>query len=564
MSTEITPIAVRDDVLMIEDKVAFAVLDGAAQVTSQQFPYTSQSDSSLVYNIQVPSPNVVMDRELLWGADITVTVTGTPANGAYLVDYGVTDAFAPFPLNQGVTNTSIQINNTTVSQTTRDMLDPILRGLNRKDLARYNSTTPVYLDNYANYAQVTPANVQNWPMASYDKAVIADYVPRGCYPVTIAGNTAGDGTTLKTVTLTIRVVEPVMCSPFIYGDGARREAGMQGLTSINLQFSMDSFATRVFRFVKDATAITAGKAVTGLSFANSYVESRFYSPKANQLLPALQVLPYYQLVEYKTPSAATLDAGVQGSSVTNTIQLNAIPDKLMLFIKDLDANKKCYDADAYCAIKNVSILWNNASGLLSSANAYDLWKMSEEAGSKQSWLEFSGVSVFSNTNNGSAVNTTGSVLYLDFAKHIAINEAYFAPSSLGNFNLQITVNYTNTTGKTITPQVCVVAMTSGVFTTQNGQSASYIGVLNKEEVLKVSSSEPIARNDLHRYIGGSIFGSLKALAKKALPHIAPLAKHILGKQEHPAAKAAHGAISALGFGESVEGGRKKHIKHRLM
>lgn len=563
MSSEITAIAVRDDVLMIEDKVAFAVLDGAAQVTSQQFPYTSQSSSSLVYNIQVPSPNVVLDRELLWGADITVTVTGTPTSGTFLVDYGDTDAFAPFPLNQGVTNASIAINNTTVSQTTRDMLDPILRGLNRKDLARYNSTTPVYLDNYAKYDAITPANVQNWPMAGYDKATLADYVPRGCYPVTISGNTVGDGTA-RTVTLTIRVVEPVMCSPFVYGTGAVREAGMQGLTSVNVQFSMDSLATRVYRFVNNAAAVTAVKRVTGISFANSYIECRFYSPKANQLLPSLQVLPYYQLVEYKTPSAAPIAAAALQTSVTNTIQLNAIPDKIMLFVKDLEYNQTCSDADAYCAINSVSILWNNSSGILSSANQYDLWKMSAEAGSQQSWLEFSGNAVLSATNSGTAVNTTGSVLCLDYAKHIAINESYFAPSSLGNFNLQITVNYTNTTGKSITPQVCVVAMTSGVFTTQNGQSASYIGVLNKEEVLRVSSNEPIARNELSRYIGGSIFGSLKALAKKALPHIAPLAKHILGKQEHPAAKAAHGALGALGFGESVEGGRKKHIKHRLM
>ena len=44
------------------DEEHFAVLDGASQSTFQNFAASTQSSSSIVWNVQIPSENVVIDR----------------------------------------------------------------------------------------------------------------------------------------------------------------------------------------------------------------------------------------------------------------------------------------------------------------------------------------------------------------------------------------------------------------------------------------------------------------------------------------------------------------------
>lgn len=597
MSNEIIPVLAKDDLLLADSAVAFEVLKGASSVTVQRFPFTSQSPTSHVYNIQVPSTNVVMSREIMWGSDISVTISGIPAANKFLVNYGAFDSFAPFPLNQLTTNTSIQINNTTVSLQNRDVLDPLLRNMSRGELSRYKSTTPIYLDNYADYAQLNGviSQVSNSPFGSYYQASDPNYPPRGAYPVTITGdNTVGDGTLRKTCTVTIRVCEPLMVSPFVFGDAAHSAAGIYGVSQINVQTSMDALGVRAFRWIlgADGSSGAGAKTVTAISYANSYLECRFLTPKPSDLLPAINVLPAANFVNYKTTGNASLAGGALTTLTSNNVQLNAIPDKAIIFVRETTANQQWYDADSYCAIKSVRILFNNQSGLLSSASEVELYRMSVEAGCNQNWLEYSGkanvnktqeyynnpgtvaTAIYRHDTSGDAVSTTGSMLVLDFAKHIAIAEDYYAPSSLGQFSFQIQVDIENTTNGAIVPELNTLFMTSGVFSTQNGTSACYWGVLNKEEVLKVSTTEPVGKAAMGRMVGGSIFSKLKSFAAKALPFLAPMAKQALAKIEHPAAKAAHGALSNLGYGDMsgsamsgaamTAAGRKKALVKHLM
>jgi hypothetical protein len=86
---------------------ADAVEKGGQNVTSQPFKAISQTISSHVYNVTVPSLETFISREVLWQSTATLKISAdTPANkpvGQYLVNYGVTDALAPFPLHHLVT-----------------------------------------------------------------------------------------------------------------------------------------------------------------------------------------------------------------------------------------------------------------------------------------------------------------------------------------------------------------------------------------------------------------------------------------------------------------------------
>ena len=64
----------------------------------------------------------------------------------FAVNYGVTDALAPFPLHSLVTTMTTAINNNANSQNTADALPILLRVVDPEEFARYDCVTPAALD----------------------------------------------------------------------------------------------------------------------------------------------------------------------------------------------------------------------------------------------------------------------------------------------------------------------------------------------------------------------------------------------------------------------------------
>ena len=146
-------VSVRDDRLRcITDKVKLQVLKGRQKITSQSYRAISQTTSAHVYNVAVPSLETVISREALWQSSITLKITGTnkPTN-EFLMNYGVPDALAPFPLHHLVNTITATINNNTVSMNVQETLPILLRLLDQQELATYNGMTPTTLDFLGNY-----------------------------------------------------------------------------------------------------------------------------------------------------------------------------------------------------------------------------------------------------------------------------------------------------------------------------------------------------------------------------------------------------------------------------
>jgi hypothetical protein len=272
------------------------------------------------------------------------------------------------------------------------------------------------------------------------------------------------------------------------------------------------------------------------------------------LLPPRNVVPYYELPRY-TSRIQDLAAGAINTISSPSLQLNQVPDKLIVFVRK--QTKGVHDTNSYLPVNSISINFNNVSGLLSSSRQNDLWKKSVNSGSNQSWLEFSGVAVSHTADYAGAaqtVNTTGSMLMLDFGREISLVEEYYAPSSLGQFQLQFDLNITNNTGVDINGgnpyELVIITMNSGIFVTERGSSATYTAMLTKSDVLDASqSANTISYSDARRMVGGSVMSFLR----KNLPKGASVAKTILGSVNNPKAQTASKVIGALGYG--VSGGR---------
>ncbi|MFM7981058.1 MAG: phage major capsid domain-containing protein [Candidatus Fonsibacter sp.] len=100
MSETFETILVKDVRLgCITQKVKYQVFKGGQNITCQAYNAISQITTNHVYNVAVQSLETIISREVLWKSTVTRKIScDQRAEGQFSVNYGVTDALAPFPL----------------------------------------------------------------------------------------------------------------------------------------------------------------------------------------------------------------------------------------------------------------------------------------------------------------------------------------------------------------------------------------------------------------------------------------------------------------------------------
>jgi len=558
-------VLVRDSVIGdITSDIDYAVKSGASQCTFQQFPSTSASNSALIFNVQVPSENTIIGRDMMINTDLTfrLNITNVPAT-AVAFSYGRTDSLHAFPLNSLFSTATAQINNTTVSINTQDVLPALLRMNNSRELYRYNSTTPSLPDQaYGVLNQAVGAG--NSPMGEYaDSAYDVDQTPRGAFPISygvvhsiggIPTNALLVSTALTdswVITISTVVSEPLILSPFIFGDPEYNQQGFLGINNMTFTLNIDSTCKRLFSSgnpfqvggvgagyvttiqlgsVADANGFkyqpqAFGSILAPVGGSSPQLLLKLLSSQPSDLIQSKNIVPYMDFPRYLTTSAlASAVAPAATTTLTSSnLQINQIPDLFIINIRKPMNQQTIFDADAFFKINNISINLNNQSGLLSSATAYDLWRMSVKNGSTQSWAEFSGQAsnVDAATGIVSQVATTGSLLVISPAYDLSLPD-YLTCGSLGNYNFQFTVGVTNQFTSTIAPEMIVITANSGIFTTQQGVSSIYTGILTKEMVLDAKSKQQASAMksaEVRRMTGGNLMNFLSGVVRKVSPYV---------------------------------------------
>lgn len=562
MSADFKTVLIKDARLAdITDQLSYAVHSGASSNTYQQFAAVSTSSSSMTFNVQIPSENIVVSREVLIQTDIdfTINITGVPA-GSVAFNYGVQDALQAFPLNSLFTTASAQINNTNVSVNLQDVLPSILRLNNNRELYRYNGMCPVLPDQaYKQFsAGVAASNnpLGGWSNQSYD----GDLYPRGAYPMkilTLLHQPAGGGGTdanptstsaLDTWVITgrVNVTEPLLgLSPFVYGDAAYNKQGLVGINAMSFVMNIDSSCKRFFSTSSNAVlpsgasgyTVSLGTAGQANPFSNTKLLLNFLSTQPTDLISARNIVPYMDLPRYLSLQSSTgpLVSGATATLNSQNIQINQLPDYFIISVRKPMSTQTVKDSSSFLTINNISVNLNNTSGLLSSAVAQDLWRMSVNNHSQQSWAEFSGLtSTAANaTGVGTPVFTTGSLLVLNPAYDLSLPD-FLSSGSIGQYNFQFSINVTNNEGQTITPEICIICVNSGIFTTVAGSSNIYTGILTKQMVLDAKTNEeavdPVSSVQYNRLVGGSMVNRIATTAAKMpfVRHLAEKMKRMVG------------------------------------
>lgn len=594
MSQDFVKVLVKDDRLNVTDTISYAVHKGGQNMTSANFNAISQTPSNITFNIQVPSEQTIIDRRVLLQSTIVLALTcaNTPA-GQLPINYGITDALAAFPLHQLMTVMTATINNNSVSINIRDVLPALLRLHDRRELERYNGMTPVMPDLLASYPDGVGSLLNS--LGAWSNAADNDLLPRGSWVLDGISTTlpvANSTATLPTAGYTgivyvqFTVTEPLFLSPFIWADPKSNNQGFYGIQNMNFVFNLGD-TSRVWR---SANVINPANAP---SYANQFISAssvqsisntklifNFLTPHPSDLFPARNSVAYWESPRYITSNLSPIGGFIPSSIIakpsvttlqTSSLQLNQIPDKIMIMVRQPLGNCVNSTPDTFLGIQGVSVNFNNQSGILASATPNDLWRYSVENGSNQSWLEFSGFANIPDvvTGCGKRIPTSGSLVILEFGKDIQLTEDYYASGSLGNFNLQLNLQVFNQYPYFITPEIVIICINSGLFVNERGTSSTYTGILTKADVLEASAQQPVFQSTVKRMVGGGFLDSLKTIAGKVLPHLVKAGVDEMG--DHPVAQAAKGIMGAMGYGQSGAGagnghtgGRRMKLAERLM
>ena len=583
MSDLFKTVLVKDPTISdITDCLDFSVMSGASSSTYQQYTANSASNSSIVFQVQLPSTSIVVDRHVLLKSIVNFTIRIVNNDGAGNVEfgnglpvfnYGLSDSLQSFPLNKLFTTSSASINNMTVTTNTQDVVDALLRLNDSRELYRYNGMTPTLPDQtFGSYSDAILTNAN--PMSAYNNTSFdLDQIPRGAYPlksctinhINAAGTTVSDYSNISTGTLNeswliycqVELTEPILClSPFIYGNPTYNCGGLVGINTITMTLNVDSSAKRFFSTSNPVATISLGAPSvtlagpylnpigTGNAFANTQLLMHFLSTQPSDRIKTRCVTPYMEFPRFITVNTAAGPIASGGTTVisSQSIQLNQIPDYFIIFARKQMTQQTIQDTASFLSIQNITNNLNNTSGLLSTATQQDLWRMSVENHSTQSWREFQGLAnvnlnspagpLYAGTGNN--IPTTGSILILSPTRNMSLPD-YISSSSIGQYNFQFNLTVYNQFPTAITPEVVMIAVNSGVFISEQGSSQIASGLLTKAQVLETkeeTSVEPYSIGLHKRMIGGNIhnmaMGAMKGhrhMFNKVLHQIRHHAKH---------------------------------------
>jgi hypothetical protein len=521
--------------------------------------------------------------------------------------YGYNISVGSFPTQRTLETIQVQLNNNISTINSADVLPALLRCADAIQWERYNITASAVDRLQTPYYELVSQNNSN--LASYDLAQGNKYIPNGSFanqlialdPTTPTINGVANPlpayTQAGTANFLLRVysTEPLIAPPFLWNQTLSNKAGIYGLQNFSVVANYGSLfkAVKLSQISGVADVDTYAGTTTSFSLPalnnitqvvnNADLLMKYITPHSTDIMAQRNVVPYLEYPRFissnfsMNPGAgqpftsslanATFSGQAGVSSQLNlsstviqsqTFTLNQVPDKLIIYVRpDASYRNNSNYNDFVLPITNISIQFNNHSGILANASQEMLFHMSQEAGSNQDWLEFIGFAnsieqrqagllstVFTTypyDGNTPSVDeparqtvgvvplsyqqsTIGSYLMLDMARHLELTEPYYAPGSLGSFQIQFNITVSNqcqigtdSNPDGVTPEIVMIPVNSGLLVTERGQSSCYTGILTKQDVLDASLQEPLSHLHVARVVGRGHQDSGRSLPKHILP-----------------------------------------------
>jgi hypothetical protein len=344
--------------------------------------------------------------------------------------------------------------------------------------------------------------------------------------------------------------EPLMMSPFFQGVG-RVEEGFVNINQMNINYRWTQNLTKILSHSTLANALN----VTSVSmYQPPELLITYITPSSDQLLPALQSLPYHKTLDF-IKSQNDIGPGVTRQYISDSIKLSQIPECLYFFVRRNRSTANQNTSDSYCRINNVNIQYNNQSGILSTATPEQLFEMSKRNGLNMSYQQFS--------------KYRGSILKIKFGENIGLEQAE-AIGVQGQYTITLTISYTNVSSETlIAPEAMLLFMQTGSIQIAENLARASLGLLTRDIVIATKGNgTELSHTDYMHLQGGSFMSGLKSFFNKISHFVSPVARALsaipaLAPYAGPIASVSDivrqstgGGLSGGMMGRGLSGGRR--------
>lgn len=366
-----------------------------------------------------------------------------------------------------------------------------------------------------------------------------------------------------------RTQEFLMASPLIYADSHEESVGIFGVNNLQVtanlkadvsrtircqQYSNTAYAGAVYAANGPARAIGLGASgpgwtafgvapslVASAPFPEATLNATFISPSVNQKLPSVSMVPWQEYPRYITNITQTIapraeTAGLQTQSLT----IPVIPDLMVFYVKPVTATYPGgpgpaitnFTGDWYLPITQIQLSFDNMAGLLSTAPASQLYRVSHRNGLGLNYDEWSGFARKTATaaaSQGGVSATSGGFLVLKPGIDFGLSNG-LASGCSGNFVVQAQLTVRNQTALPITSaQIFLLCINSGFFATLAGSSRIMRNLLTEQDVVDSPDAPENNAAVLRRYVGGSFLSSLGNILTKGVDiarKLAPVASAV--------------------------------------
>lgn len=550
----------------------YSIIDGPSESTYQQQISTSFSNSTINIILDPPNDRTYISRRPILQVTFEINFEGTSGGvGIPLLQapglrhapgvlVGTTYATGPraTPLLNATQSINVKMGDSTLSQNVGNFYRHFSHFHNfNQNRTGYDSMTPTQLDPSFEYAN-TFGTIKSPFLGAYDVNTGVD-CPRGGFVDCVVTRNDATGTAADRATVQMTVREPIWISPFLpNGEEALDSVSFIGLSTMSLIISLGSRgngplsglfgALWSIDAVNNPSTITAGS----VNVLGAQCLSRHSTPDPTQILnPAAgYAYSFHDPQNYQTTSLTPINPGETQTIVMNNVQLSSVLTNAYFSICESDVYFNATKTDTFLEILNVSILFDNRASLLANMTQADLWTMSVNNGSTQSWRDFT--------------YDQGSIVCAAWGSDVALGST-LSPGTAGNFSMSAKITFRNQTNRVIQGTTLNSILTQeGCLLISNNRVWKTIGPIGRADVL-ASKTGPVAPWVRPRNIYGSgfldtlkkMFGKLAPVLRMGLnvaQHVAPA----FAPQFSPALQVASDALKLTGHG--MVGGRRRKTR----
>lgn len=537
----------------------------------------STTGGTLTFNVQPPSINTSFVRQVLVKYYAQVVKTGLAGTNGTIVQMGTMDAPREWPITKCMNQITVTLNGAPtslpinqiitalgqVNQTLSDLQTVLSLAPNRRD------TTQNYNDVYIPSTSLVPnpnIGIVNSALTAYGETMGMITAPRGSWPVTITDgnnpNNPGNGNLGQGI-VTFSSMEPLITSPFFFcGDGFP----IIGINNFVIQVLFGDL-TRMWSCIPggtvDGSCNTAAANTVGAGYGLACtlpglpeVHIEFHTPSAAIVIPSTLVYEFVQVDLYPTTTTTTIAPGGTWNMVAQNAQLTAIPDQILIYACNQQQYWTYNTTDTFMNLQNISITFDNLSGINASCVEEDLCLQSIKNGWSGTWQDW---------HQGS-----GSLYILKLGKNLTLLDIAECPSMEKNKQFSFKATFKNINNYlTYTPVAYSVVFTNGIETIKAGFAQTQRTVMSETDVINCIQNGGGVQDTMNanrgviggNYTGGNIihkFGKLVKGVKGAINwaqkhHVASKVMNIAEMVDpalamHPGMMAARQAAAYTGTG----------------